>query len=382
MKKLTILPPILLVLLVFVRFLMSDEQKQFTEESNVSTITLSIVGDIMCHSPQYEFAQVGEDSFDFNPVFRMIKGKLSESDFTFGNLETVTAGKNAKYSGYPNFNTPAQLLDALREAGFDLLTSANNHSLDRGESGILKTIEEMKARHIKYNGTFTNQSDRDSVRIFNIKGISIAFLAYSYGTNGNTFPKGKSYLLNLIDFDLIKKDIEKAKSQKPDLVLIHYHFGDEYQREPNLFQKEVVAKSIAMGADIIIGGHPHVLQPFQFLKSTNGNLDSVFIAYSLGNFISNQRKRYTDAGGILTLEIKKNTLDNKTRISKVKFTPTWVFKGRTAAKNEFVIVPSITAQNDNSILQYLKHKDLKKLEQSITDSKSILTKYNTTISFN
>jgi poly-gamma-glutamate synthesis protein (capsule biosynthesis protein) len=348
-------------------------------DSTIS-ITISVVGDIMCHAPQFEYARVSKDSFDFNPTYRYISEHLSKSDFTFGNLETVTAGAKEKYSGYPRFNSPVQLLDALKNAGFDLLTTSNNHSLDRAEFGVRKTIEELNKREINYNGTYVSQSDRDSIRIFNIREITIAFLAYSYGTNGHPIPNGKSYLINLIDMDLIQKDIEKAKSLKPDLILVHYHFGSEYQREPNQFQRDVVQRTVEYGADIIIGGHPHVLQPVQFIESKVSNLDSVFVAYSLGNFISNQRKRYTDAGGILTLEISKNNLSQQIRIKDVQFTPTWVFKGNTGIKNEYLILPTSTSLGD-TILTFLGKHDIKKMNEATDDTKTIVSKYYKHVSF-
>lgn len=135
-----------------------------------------------------------------------------------------------------------------------------------------------------------------------------------------------------------------------------------------------------MGVDIIIGSHPHVLQPFQFIKSSQSILDSVFVAYSLGNFISNQRKRYTDAGGILTLSISKDFLSSKLKISNIEFTPTWVFKGINDTKNEFIILPSIVSASDTTI-SFLNNTHREKLKQAINDSKEILSKYNTPINF-
>jgi poly-gamma-glutamate synthesis protein (capsule biosynthesis protein) len=371
---------IILVVILHIYTVSQGNKVKSTQSDSTITITISAVGDIMCHSPQYEYAKVEKDSFDFNPVFRKISQHLSESDFTFGNLETVFAGKGANYTGYPLFNSPNQLADALKNAGFDLLTTSNNHSLDRGEAGIRQTIADLSARNIHYNGTYVTQRDRDSIRIFNIKGISIAFIAYSYGTNGNPIPKGKSYLINLIDYDLIQQDINAAKSKNPDLIIVHYHFGEEYQREPNAFQKEVVDRTVEMGADIIIGGHPHVLQPMQFLKSGKSVLDSVFIAYSLGNFISNQRKKYTDAGGILTLNITKNLKDRAIKVSSVEFTPTWVYKGNTGIKNEFLILPSISSLEDTS-LSFLKKSDFKNINESIGDSKEVTSIYSCRITY-
>jgi len=361
-------------------FVSGEKHKSGLSESTV-TISISAVGDIMCHTVQFEYAKVSRDSFDFNPVFRNVSKHLSKSDFTFGNIETVFAGKKAKYTGYPRFNSPSDLLYALKNAGFDLLTTSNNHSLDRGEVGVLRTINELNKRSLNYNGTYVSQADHDSIRIFNIKGISIAFLAYSYGTNGNPIPKGKSYLINLIDYESIHRDIQAAKSKNPDIVLVHFHFGDEYEREPSDYQKQVVDSTIEMGADIIIGGHPHVLQPVKFIKSHKSVFDSVLVAYSLGNFISNQRKKYTDTGGILTISITKNLFDNTLKISNVEFIPTWVFKGNTWNKNEFVLLPSMSAMNDSSIT-FLNKNHIDKMEESIRDTKEVLSKYYYHVSFN
>ena len=337
------------------------------------TITISIVGDLMCHSPQFEYARVSKDSFDFAPVFRQVKNYLSSSDFTFGNLETVTAGKeDGRYSGYPFFNSPDSYISALKNVGFDLFVTANNHALDRGEKGILRTIDEIKLRELGYVGTFNSQRDRDSIRIFDIKGIKIAFLAYSYGTNGNPIPKGKSYLINLIDSTLINKDIQTARFNGAELVLVHFHFGEEYKREPVQFQKDVVNKTIESGADIIIGGHPHVLQPVNFYKTKNAKLDSGFVAYSMGNFFSNQRKRYTDGGMILTISIKKDLIKNTFELSEVNYLPTWVFKGSTTNGKEYVIIPS-TNVADTTII--LSKSESEQMNQAFNDTRYIINKY-------
>jgi poly-gamma-glutamate synthesis protein (capsule biosynthesis protein) len=350
-----------------------DDSNRTTYPDSSVTISISVVGDLMCHSPQFEYARVNKDSFDFAPVYRNVKKYLSNSDFTFGNLETVTAGKeNGGYTGYPLFNSPASYISGLKEAGFDLLITANNHSLDRKEKGILKTIDEIKSRNMNYVGTYTSQQDRDSIRIFDVKGIKIAFLAYSYGTNGNPIPKGKNYLINLIDYDLIEKDVLFAKVSGAELVLVHFHFGEEYKREPVQFQKDVVDKTIELGADIIIGGHPHVLQPVNFYKTNNAKLDSGFVAYSMGNFYSNQRDRYKDAGMILTLNITKDLLKNKIEISSVKYLPTWVFKGNTTNGKEYVIIPS-TNITDTTIS--LSKSDLGKMNQAFDDTRFIINKY-------
>ncbi len=348
--------------------------QQRNQIDSTVTISISVVGDLMCHSPLYEAVKVAKDSFDFRPIFDKVKSILSESDFTFGNLETVTAGReNGGYSGYPKFNTPSDYIFALADAGFDLLVTSNNHSLDRGEIGVIKTIEQIKKYHLAQTGTFLSQKDRDSIRIFNIKGIKFAVISYSYGTNGNPIPSGKNYLINLINYDLIEKDIAQARRNGCEIVIVNYHFGEEYKREPVQYQKEVVDKTISLGADIIIGGHPHVIQPVNFFKTNNASLDSGFVAYSMGNFISNQRKRYTDAGMILTLTITKNINSGVIKLNSIKIIPTWVFKGIVKEKNQYLIIPS-TVNKDSTLP--LNQQDSLKMMQAYSDTRDIVTKYS------
>ncbi len=339
-----------------------------------STLTISIVavGDLMCHSPQYNYARVKADSFNFSGVYGKISKYLQQADFTFGNLETVLAGSSVKYSGYPFFNTPDDYLLPLKKAGFNLLFTSNNHALDHGKKGLLRTIEMLNKNGIYYDGTFTSKKDRDSIRIFNIKGIRVAFLGYSYGVNGNVIPKNEPYLINIIDTSLIKEDIHHARIDSADIVLVYFHFGKEYQREPTKFQKEVVEKTIQYGADIIIGSHPHVIEPSNLFKTKNATLDSGFVAYSLGNFISNQRWRYSDAGVILTIRITKNISRDSFYISDVNYLPTWVFKGNTNKGREFIILPVEYTLSDTS-LHYLKKPDIFKMKQAFEDTKKILT---------
>lgn len=351
------------------------EQKFISEikVDSINTVTLSFVGDLMCHSVQYNYARVGKDSFDFEPVYRYVEEYLSEPDIMIGNLETVIGGKTARYSGYPFFNSPDEFVSALKAAGFDFLTTANNHSLDRGEAGVLRTIDILRQNELMYNGTYSSVVDRDSLRIIDINNIKIAILAYTYGTNGINIPKGKDYLINLIDYKKIETDIFNAKSSGADIVLVHFHFGKEYQREPDNFQMEVVDKTIQFGADIIIGGHPHVLQPVDYIKSDKTNLDSVFVAYSLGNFVSNQRWRYSDAGIILNIKIEKD-ISGKVYIKDINYLPTWVYKGSTGTKNEYIILPS--DRYSDSTLTFLKSTDRKLMKQSLEDTKEIITKYS------
>ncbi len=343
-------------------------------QDSIHTATICFVGDLMCHSTQFNYAKVGADTFDFTGVYREVKKYLSKPDLTVGNLETVIAGKNEGYSGYPYFNAPDDFIYALKEAGFDLLITANNHALDQGWEGVKRTIDVMNEYNIHSTGTFTSEEDRDSVRIFEFNSIRIAILSYSENTNGLPIPKGKDFIINLIDEEVIRKDITKAREKKVDIVLVHLHYGPEYNRDPSDYQKEIVNKIIKLGADIIIGGHPHVVQPVDFFKTNNTKLDSGFIAYSMGNFISNQRWRYSDAGLILNIQISKNILNDSIYISEVKYLPTWVFKGETERGREYIVLPSQLAEID-SIYNFLTDSDRKLMKEAFYDTKEVVTKY-------
>jgi len=344
-------------------------------EDSVLTAELCFVGDLMCHSTQFNYAKVEADSFDFTGVYKEVKQYLSAADLAIGNLETVIAGKNKGYSGYPYFNAPDDFIYALKDAGFDLLVTANNHALDQGWDGVKRTIEVINEYKIHRTGTFLSQEDRDSLRIFQINSIKIAILAYSENTNGLPIPKGKDFVINLIDEELIKRDIDKARAKNVDIVLVHLHYGPEYNREPSDYQKEIVNKIIQLGADIIIGGHPHVVQPVDFFKTKNSKLETGFVAYSMGNFISNQRWRYSDAGVILNIQISKNKFTDSIYISEVNYLPTWVFKGQTEKGREYIILPSQISDED-SIYNFLTDSDRKLMIEAFNDTKEIITKYN------
>jgi poly-gamma-glutamate synthesis protein (capsule biosynthesis protein) len=372
---------IVTVLIVAINFQYFFNNARFVEkpgnpksEDSVLTATLCFVGDLMCHSTQFKYAKVNADSFDFTGVFREVKPYLSNADLTMGNLETVIAGENKKYSGYPYFNAPQDFIYALKEAGFNLLITANNHSLDQGWNGVKRTIEVINENKIHRTGTFTSQKDQDSIRIFQINSIKIAILAYSENTNGVSIPKGKDFIINLIDEQKIKEDVEKARNKNVDVVLIYLHYGPEYNREPSDYQKEIVQKIIELGADIIIGGHPHVIEPFDYFKTNDTKLDTGFVAYSMGNFISNQRWRYSDAGVILNIQISKNIFSDSVYISDVNYLPTWVFKGSTENGKEYVILPSEIVERD-STYNFLTTEDKKLMIEAFNDTKDIINKY-------
>jgi poly-gamma-glutamate synthesis protein (capsule biosynthesis protein) len=284
------------------------------------TIRLAIVGDLMCHSQQFTKARTG-NGFDFRPVFEPVKKYLSSADLTFGNLETVTAGEEAKFTGYPMFNTPVEFLDGLKESGFDVLTTANNHSLDRRFQGVVKTLEELDRRNLLHTGTARSATEQQTPLIINRQGFKLGILAYTYSTNGIPIPAGQEYCVNMIDTAQMKKDISATRAAGADLVAVFMHWGDEYQRFPNTRQKELANFLHEQGVMLILGSHPHVLQPSQLISKNNS---SSFTIYSMGNFVSGQRKQYTDCGIIIRIQMIKNRKNGSIQFGVIDYIPTYV----------------------------------------------------------
>jgi len=345
---------------------------------SISCISFAVVGDLMCHSTQYKYAKTVDGSFNFNNVFKFVKPVFDTTDVVIGNLETVTAGDSIGYKGYPVFNSPDEFVEGLKNAGFDILVTANNHCYDKRQFGLKRTIDVIKKNNLEYSGTFFSEKDADSLRIYKKNGISFSLLSYSYGTNGFSVPKKYKYSVNLIDTVKIKQDIWKVKKNKPDLVILYYHFGYEYSTYPSRFQKEIVKKSLDYGADIILASHPHVLQPVQIFRNKNSSLEWSFVTYSLGNFISNQRWRYSDCGIILQFKIRKNHSKGKTKINSFSYLPIWVFKGTDNGKREYYILPTEKFLNNREI-NFLTKADRDSMARSLKDTERILKRYSVKI---
>lgn len=339
---------------------------------SLQLVTLAFVGDLMCHSTQFNYAKVGHDSFDFNPHFEFVKDYLSRADFTFGNLETVFGGRELGYIGYPNFNSPDDYASAIKNSGFDFLFTSNNHSLDQGERGVIRTLKILDELRFTHAGTYSSFAAGDSLTKLNIGGIEISTLSYTYGTNGKNIPKGKEYLVNLISLEKLKEDIAKAKQNKNSLILIYFHFGEEYQRTPNEYQKRIVDSAFSFGADIIIGSHPHVLQKCEFKKLSNSKFDTGFVAYSLGNFFSNQQWRYSNIGGILFIQIEKNITNNLSRISSSNFLPAYVFRGIINQQKTYRIIPLFEHEDLKSKYNFLSAEDIRLMNEAFDDTKKII----------
>ena len=288
-------------------------------------------GDIMGHDTQIASAlATGNPGYDYHPCFQYLKPWFREADLLIGNLEVTLAGP--PYKGYPQFSSPDELADALKEAGFDILVMANNHALDRGQEGLNRTLEQLDRRGLLHTGTFAEPAERQQnyPLVVEKNGIRVALLNYTYGTNGLKVPPPA--IINRIDTLQIREDMEKAATARPDFILVIMHWGEEYQRTENSLQRELAAFLFRNGADAIIGSHPHVIQPIR--GAERGNL----VAYSMGNFISNQRDRYRDGGIVFQLDLLKTPEGGS--IEGHAYLPFWVWKPVTRQGNLFTVVPA------------------------------------------
>lgn len=376
---------IILLMSAFVLAAMKEEQQQQASSpieivqptaDSVSFITLGFVGDLMCHGPQMVNAKRADGTYDFNPSFAEIKTALSAPDIMIGNLELTTAGPKKPYGGYPSFNTPDEYITALKNAGFDFLVTSNNHSMDTGEEGLQRTLKKVRENEMGSTGTFDSHRDRDSIRILNKNGISIAILNYTYGTNG-AYPAAKnSWMLNVADSALVRKDVQRARAMNPDIVCVIYHWGNENIAEPTAKQDSMFHWAADYGADLVIGAHPHVVGPVDFYKTKSGaSLDSGIVAWSLGNFISNQYWRYTDAGVILNVTIEKNHGTGKKSLKKTNFIPTWVYRAYDEQLKNHVVVPATWCES-TATPSWINAESRTKMCEAFHDTWTMVTKYS------
>jgi len=288
-------------------------------------ITLLAVGDLMGHSPQRSAAQVA-DGYDFGPCFDPVRDVISAADLAIGNLETPLAGPASGYSGYPAFNNPDAFAEAAAEAGFDVLNTANNHALDRGLQGLIVTRDTLERIGLATTGTARTAEEAELILMRDVRGVTVSILAYTYGMNGLTPPAGSAWAADVIDRDAMITDIDRARIAGADVVIVSIHNGVEYQRQPSQSQKALELAMVEAGADVVLGSHPHVIQPMQVVQveRPDGTTREAFIIHSLGNFVSSQRDRYRDAGVIVTLTVSKNLRSGEVALARVEYVPTWV----------------------------------------------------------
>lgn len=335
-------------------------------------IKMTVIGDIMCHNSQYKDAYDGS-TYDFSYVFDDIKDYISSADIAVGNLETTFAGKERGYSNYPRFNSPEQLAYNLKDMGIDVLCTANNHSMDTNYSGVVSTLDFLDDAGISHMGTSRTAEEQNQILVKDVNGIKIAFLAFTYGTNGIPVPSANSYCVNLIDKDLILKQLELAKAQEPDLICVNMHWGLEYQNVQNSEQEDWADFLFENGVDVILGSHPHVLQPMEKRTVTleDGTTKDCFVIYSLGNFISGQTKKNTRTSIILNISFTKDGETEKTTIGDVSYVPIYMYKSSSGSTKRYKLLDMTS-----SIAEYENGSDTSIGQSTYSTLKSELTRVN------
>lgn len=277
------------------------------------------IGDIMVHDQQLDAAKRKGGTYDFSPSFRRVKPLLKDA-FLVGNLETVFAGtgKKLKYAGFPLFNTPDVFTENLTgDLEVDLLSLANNHIFDRGASGARRTTEVLDSADIAWIGLGVGDIPSNDVVLLENNGIHAAFINHSYGSN--EWPKSSDVHLNVISEADIAQSMSRAKSLSPDIIIALFHWGNEYHHKPNVHQKKAADIAFSNGASLIVGTHPHVLQPVEVRA---GSDDVRAVAWSLGNFVSFQRTLPRERSVILSAEFVKD--DEGTRLAGLGIAPLYV----------------------------------------------------------
>ena len=274
------------------------------DNDSISIVNLVAVGDNLIHNSVLKSGRINDSTYNFDRLFDILREDFQEADIAIINQETILGGDFRPYDGYPNFNSPNELGDAIIKSGFDVVLQASNHTLDVGTQGIINCISYWKQHpEVTYLGINESQEARDAIKVIEKNDIRFALLNYTYGLNGRVLPKDKSYMVNLIDTALIRRDLEEAEAIA-DFTIVFPHWGVEYVYEPNKEQKMLAEMMARHGADLIIGTHPHVLQPIEWIEASNGNRALCY--YSLGNYTSGQKATPRVLGGMAEVKIKRH----------------------------------------------------------------------------
>lgn len=336
----------------------SHEEHSAIVKEDTLRFTISSVGDIMAHQTQLTAQKKEDGTYSFINNFIPMAPLLSFADISIGNLETTFAGEKKGYSAYPRFNTPDALADAIKFSGINLVVTTNNHAYDYGGAALLRTLEVLESAGLEYVGT-RSSTDQKNYVIRNVKGIRVGITGYTYESgkkdslktiNGLVVSKEFEHLINTFDPYKPEPDIKEMKNviaamreDSAEFIVFVMHWGDEYKKFPNTNQKHMAQELNTLGVDLIFGSHPHVVQPIEFIENdSTGQL--TFVAYSMGNFISNQRfesmENYaTEDGLFIGAEIIKAPGESA-RIHKVFYEPTWVNRYKSGSQYAFEVIPT------------------------------------------
>lgn len=285
--------------------------------------SFAAAGDVLVHTNVYKYAsqlaQGTDKEFDFKPIFANVKEIISSADFSYVNQETICGGKELGYSGYPTFNTPDEIAEALIDTGFDIVNIANNHMLDKGERGLSRGIDFWNEQPVTLIGGFKNKEDYENIRVYEVNGIKVAFLAYTDWTNGLVLPASSELVVPYANKEEIDRQTKAARNMA-DLVFVSMHWGVEDSFLPTDGQKELAAVMAQNNVDVVLGMHPHVLEPIEWIDRPDGK--QMLCAYSFGNFISTMMYSRNMLGGILRFDINED--ENGFSIDNVELIPTMV----------------------------------------------------------
>lgn len=364
-----------------------DKDKKQESPANIAQspqksneLTLIMAGDAILHSPVYNDAKytlsgqdssrkvsVGQDSkkafgYDFSKMFLLISPIISSYDLAFYNQETILGGKEMGLSGYPTFNSPQEFGDCMVKIGFNLISLANNHTLDRGKDAIINSLKYWQNKPVLASGSYMGVDDRNTPRIYEKNGITYTLLSYTYGTNGIAVPKNEEYFVNVYTKEMLESDIKSVRD-KVDLLLVSMHWGDEYTMQPNSEQEELARYLAGLGVDIVIGNHPHVVQPIEWIGRT-------LIIYSLGNMISSQRGLKKRIGMLASVKVKK---DSEGKIALNDLHVQLIYTYYDGKTRNFKIYP-FNMLNDSILLNYREiYRDFLQIVTQRDKEKSIRT---------
>ena len=327
-------------------------------------ITLLFVGDLMQHDAQIKAART-PSGYDYSDCFKHVAPEIKQADMAIANLEVTLGGK--PYRGYPSFSAPDEFLHAVKEAGFDVLLTANNHCLDRGKRGLERTAHLLDSLRVPFLGTYRNPEERTHRYPLMIEknGFRLAFLAYTYGTNG--LKPSDPNIVNYIEREQMKEDILAARRLQPDAIIACMHWGLEYHSLPNAAQKELADWLIRQGVDHVIGSHPHVVQPMEVkpdLKTPAKHL----VVYSLGNFISNMSKENTDGGAMVKMVLSKK--GGITCMEDCSYSLVWTSRPILSKKTNFELYSA------SFINKPIQNEELRLFNRFLNNTRTLFDKHN------